>query len=578
MKYNNRDLLDCENQIIGIEGYGGCTIKQYHAIILEMLKEIDNICKKNNIIYFLMYGSLIGAVRHHGFVPWDDDVDIILTRDNYLRFREACEKELSSEYAFISYDKDDNYGYLFSRIRKKHTTYIIRSEISKHGHHAGFYIDIMILDYLSDNPLYGFLQKRSLLALHRLINPGFSQGKEHLSIAEDIILKIIRIILGKKRAIRLTEKILGSAKEENSTKMISNYVVRSRYDFHIYNKVHFSRCCYVPFENYSLPIPYMPITLLNYNYYKAYSKKGILLEHKYEDEQKAVLERNYYYHNDIMYIPANRSRASHLEVFFDNENDSELYDQYYFRYLNKARNDKYAIKERYYNEKSAKYIAKMNENSKLAKMYCYEFRYKNFLKGYLSNKKTIEEMGIQDCIEVCDAATKLAVIEHENLTENEMLFTIWAFLKGSYLISAARLLKKTAILYPDDTTGWWEKLNQKFEELMKAYYAIFENDFNNMELFLNNHPQEEFFLVKYIKGVLAIKKGKYDEAKQIFVQMELMDKTQFWIQYYLGIIEWDKNRDVSAARQKFLNALDLTNYMPFLQMAIDKLKEIEGQC
>lgn len=89
MNFNNRDLLDNGNQMIGLEGFGGCTIRQYHLVILEILKEVDRICRKHRIVYFLMYGSLIGAVRHRGFVPWDDDVDIILTRDNFSRFQKA---------------------------------------------------------------------------------------------------------------------------------------------------------------------------------------------------------------------------------------------------------------------------------------------------------------------------------------------------------------------------------------------------------------------------------------------------------------------------------------------------------
>ena len=69
MRYNNRDLLECGNKMIGIKGFGGYTIRQYQEAALEILKEVDRICRKNNITYFLMYGSLIGAVRHHGFIP-----------------------------------------------------------------------------------------------------------------------------------------------------------------------------------------------------------------------------------------------------------------------------------------------------------------------------------------------------------------------------------------------------------------------------------------------------------------------------------------------------------------------------
>ncbi|MEY8507843.1 LicD family protein [Lachnospiraceae bacterium 42-17] len=577
MNFNNRDLLDNGNQMIGLEGFGGCTIRQYHLVILEILKEVDRICRKHRIVYFLMYGSLIGAVRHRGFVPWDDDVDIILTRDNFSRFQKACKEELSLEYDFVAHDEVNGSGYTFSRIRKKDTTYIVRSEISKHGRHAGFYIDVMTLDYLSKNPFYCFIQKRSLLALHRVISPGFSQGWKHLNIAESILLKVVCILLGKKRTIHLAEKILGSVKEEKAEKVISNCVAKTRMDFHIYDKIHFSKAYYVPFEDFSLPIPYMPITLLNFNYCKDYLKKGILLEYKYEDEYRAVLEGNFFYHNDIMYIPANRSRQSHLEVFFDSENACEYYDQYYFKYFNKVKNDIYAIRERRHNEKAAKYLKVMNENSMIAKISCCELRYKKFLKEFLSDETAISNMEDKDFFRISDAAVKLEVIEHKNLTEQEMLFTIWALLKCSYLIIAARLLKKTAVLYPEDITKYQEKLREVLNEQMDAYYAIFEHNFKCMEDFVANHVQEEYLLVKCIKGILAVEQDDYDKAEQVFHEMELMDKKQLWVQYYLGIIEWKKNGDRNAAKDRLLCALDTTNYMPFLQMIIDKLKEIEGQ-
>ena len=70
--------------------------------LLEMLKEIDSICKKNGIQYFLIGGSLIGALRSEGFLPWDDDADICMTYDNYLRFKEACREGLPANRALIA--------------------------------------------------------------------------------------------------------------------------------------------------------------------------------------------------------------------------------------------------------------------------------------------------------------------------------------------------------------------------------------------------------------------------------------------------------------------------------------------
>ena len=62
------------------------SIKDVQLTCLEILKEIDRICKKHNILYWMEGGSMLGAVRHHGFIPWDDDLDIAMFRDDYNRF------------------------------------------------------------------------------------------------------------------------------------------------------------------------------------------------------------------------------------------------------------------------------------------------------------------------------------------------------------------------------------------------------------------------------------------------------------------------------------------------------------
>lgn len=76
------------------------TLRKLQMTELEMLKEVDRICRKYDIKYSLDGGTLLGAIRHNGFIPWDDDADVVMLRPEYIRFYKACKKELDKDKFF----------------------------------------------------------------------------------------------------------------------------------------------------------------------------------------------------------------------------------------------------------------------------------------------------------------------------------------------------------------------------------------------------------------------------------------------------------------------------------------------
>ena len=98
-------------------------LRNVQLVQLEIAKEVKRICEQNNISYFMDGGTLLGAVRHKGFIPWDDDLDFGFTRDNYEKFIATAKKNLSSEFFLQTWDSDREYGYAFAKIRKKGTIY-----------------------------------------------------------------------------------------------------------------------------------------------------------------------------------------------------------------------------------------------------------------------------------------------------------------------------------------------------------------------------------------------------------------------------------------------------------------------
>ena len=129
----------------------GEQLKKLQGVCLELIKEVDRICRKNNIEYTLDSGTLLGAIREKGFIPWDDDADISFTRDQYEKFFEACKKDLNTEKYFLQeYRTDKEYPWGYSKLRMKGTTYVqIGQEHMKFMN--GIFIDLFIYDPVPDN-------------------------------------------------------------------------------------------------------------------------------------------------------------------------------------------------------------------------------------------------------------------------------------------------------------------------------------------------------------------------------------------------------------------------------------------
>jgi lipopolysaccharide cholinephosphotransferase len=120
--------------------------------ILEIAKYIDQLCRKHHIVYFIMGGTALGAVRHGGFIPWDDDLDIFMTPDQYEKFRAVMLAENNSKFALQEWKTVPDY-LEYAKVRMNGTTFIEEQFKDRKDMHHGIYVDIMILHKVPQNRL-----------------------------------------------------------------------------------------------------------------------------------------------------------------------------------------------------------------------------------------------------------------------------------------------------------------------------------------------------------------------------------------------------------------------------------------
>ena len=129
------------------------TVHDVQQVLLEMLKDIDALCRKNGIPYFLNGGSALGAVRHKGFIPWDDDADISMLREDYYRFLEVLKTQCPDKYVYQCFDTDKRYNVLIPgmKIRKKGTylkevNLLLANKCTGYDGCDGVFVDVFVYD------------------------------------------------------------------------------------------------------------------------------------------------------------------------------------------------------------------------------------------------------------------------------------------------------------------------------------------------------------------------------------------------------------------------------------------------
>lgn len=159
-----------------MEKYEPRVLRKLQLTELEILKDFDAICRKHDIPYVVFYGAGIGVLRHGGFIPWDDDIDLLILRSDYERFLKIAELEAGSKYCLINAELDSNFPAMVTSFGLKGTKFV--SDNFKSTKESAICIDLLPLDNTSDDQIAATQQSREawfwnkLMILRQLATPN----------------------------------------------------------------------------------------------------------------------------------------------------------------------------------------------------------------------------------------------------------------------------------------------------------------------------------------------------------------------------------------------------------------------
>ena len=175
------------------------TMREVQLCSLTILKEVVRICDKHNLTYYLNYGTLLGAVRHKGFIPWDDDVDIEMPLKDYRKFLKIAPKEISEDFFIQTYKTDHNFGPMWTQVRANNTT-SMPLKWKNWDIHWGIHIDIFPLVGLFNGKRAQKLQLKAIAIARILINKEYLQACEPDEIGKS---KKLMLLFKLPRSIRV---------------------------------------------------------------------------------------------------------------------------------------------------------------------------------------------------------------------------------------------------------------------------------------------------------------------------------------------------------------------------------------
>ncbi len=276
--------------------YDEVHIRHQHSL-LDLLNEFDRVCKILDIPYILFAGTMLGAVRHKGFIPWDDDLDVLMLRDDYERFLEQAPEVIEEEKFFLQKEFSEHWPMFFSKLRLNGTTCLEKFHPKDNQIHQGIYIDI----FPCDNAFKSSLGKKLQFFASKVIiaKSLYKRGYETKSFIKKIFMKVCKFL-----PMRPFMYIVRSGR--NDSEYVHSFLAAAKsYSKNIYPREYIEKTINLNFESHSFPVSaeYDKLLRILYDDYmilpppeeRHVKQHAVLvdLEHSYEYYQE--------YHNDMKF-------------------------------------------------------------------------------------------------------------------------------------------------------------------------------------------------------------------------------------------------------------------------------------
>lgn len=231
--------------------------KELWAVQLDLLNEFNRVCKKHNLKYILDFGTLLGAVRHKGFIPWDEDIDVSMLREDYDKLMKLGPKEFKHPYFFQNFETEQGYDVSVTRLRRSDTTFLQPPDILNHSkYNLGIFIDIFVFDDVPTNDLNEISKiKNQCECRYNAVKVFARRNRKYSSFVMSILMFLrnmyYKLIYGTSyNAFKQMDTISKQYTDEGFVScLFTTKILRCR------PKEWMKELVFVPFESLTVPVP-----------------------------------------------------------------------------------------------------------------------------------------------------------------------------------------------------------------------------------------------------------------------------------------------------------------------------------